>query len=150
MHAHPDSPLRRVAWFDLPGNPEGPRQLTFMELGDSAPFAVRRVYWIHSVTEGQLRGQHAHRTTEQLVIGMNGRIRVRLDDGTASSTFTLETPTRALRIPAGLWREIEILDGHALMLVMASTHFEEADYIRDYPEFQAWARTQRPAAATGQ
>jgi dTDP-4-dehydrorhamnose 3,5-epimerase-like enzyme len=148
MHEQPDSPLRRVDWFDLPGNPEGPRQLTFMELGPSAPFAVQRVYWIHAVSAGDQRGQHAHRTTEQLAISLNGRIRLRLDDGVASSTFTLDTPTRALRIPPGLWRDIEIVDPQAVMLVLASTHFDEADYIRDYGAFQAWARGRRPLSAT--
>jgi dTDP-4-dehydrorhamnose 3,5-epimerase-like enzyme len=148
MHEDPDSPLRRVAWFDLPGNPGGPRQLTFLELGESAPFAVQRVYWIHSVAAGDQRGQHAHRATEQLAIALNGRIRLRLDDGGTSSTFTLEDPARALRIPPGLWRDIEIVDPHAVMLVLASTHFDEADYIRDYEAFQAWSRGRRPHSPT--
>jgi dTDP-4-dehydrorhamnose 3,5-epimerase-like enzyme len=140
MQALPNSPLQAVAWLDLPGNPEGPRQLTFIELGDRAPFPVRRAYWIHSVEAGQARGQHAHRATEQLVVAVGGRIRVRLDDGFGVADYLLEDPTRALRIPGGLWREIEILEPHSMMLVLASTHYDEADYIREYDAFRAFAR----------
>lgn len=143
MQAHDTSPLQRVRWLDLPGNPAGPRQLTFIELGEQAPFEVRRAYWIHSVESGQARGQHAHRSTEQLAVALNGRVQLRLDDGEESSTFTLDSPSRALRIPPGLWRDIEILEPHTVMLVLASTHFEESDYIRDYESFRAWSRSVR-------
>jgi len=146
MLPHADSPLQRVAWLDLPGNPEGARQLTFIELGERAPFPVRRAYWIHSVEAGQARGQHAHRGTEQLLVGAAGRIVVRLDDGFAIAEYLLDNPTRALRIPAGLWRDIEIVDPHTVLLVLASTHFDEADYIRDYETFRAWSRSRRPNA----
>ena len=75
-------------------------------------------------------------------MAVGGSIRLRLDDGFTTAEFLLDDPTRALRIPGGLWRDIEILDSHAMMLVLASTHYDEADYIREYETFRAFAREQ--------
>jgi dTDP-4-dehydrorhamnose 3,5-epimerase-like enzyme len=133
------SVLNRVRLLELPGNPDGPRQLTFVELESAAPFTVRRVYWIHTLSEGELRGQHAHKETQQLLVAVSGRLLISLDDGTESRGFVLENPNQCLSVPAGLWRDIEVLEPHSVLLVMASTHFSESDYIRDYAEYLQFA-----------
>lgn len=137
------SPLARIKWLDLPGNPEGVRQLTFLELDARLPFPVKRLYWIHALAPGDFRGHHAHRTTQQLLVAVSGRVRIRFDDGELASDFVLDNPAKALWIPAGLWREFEILDEYAVVLVLASTHFDEGDYIRDYDEYKAYSLSLR-------
>jgi dTDP-4-dehydrorhamnose 3,5-epimerase-like enzyme len=137
------APLALAGLRELPGNPDGERQITFVELGAepavSAPFAVQRVYWIHGLRAGDRRGEHAHRQMQQLLVAAHGRLRVELDDGHARRPFVLDRPTVALWVPPGLWRRIEVLSDGATLLALASTHFEEADYIRDYDEFLAYA-----------
>jgi hypothetical protein len=139
----PDA-LAQAALRDLPGNPEGERQITFVELGAdpalSAPFAVQRVYWIHDLRAGERRGEHAHRAMQQLLVATSGRLRVELDDGHARREFILDRPTVGLWVPAGLWRRIDVLADGSTLLALASTHFEEADYIRDYAAFVDFAR----------
>ena len=137
------SPLLKIKWVELRGNSVNGRQLTFCEMDDRLPFEVKRVYWLHALSAGEERGKHAHRETQQLLISMSGRIVITLDDGIATSKHLLENPTRALWIPSGLWRDLVVLDEQAVLLSMASTHFDEADYIRDYGAFQRFADDQR-------
>ena len=124
---------------DLPGNPEGDRQITYLELDGAAPFVVRRVYWVHSLADGEVRGYHAHRETQQLIVAAGGAFRIELDDGTDKREFLLDSPTRALWVPPGLWRMIHTLAPASVLLVMASSPYDEADYIRDYDAFRAYA-----------
>jgi WxcM-like, C-terminal len=131
------SPLSQARLVDLPGNPEELRQVTVVELDERAPFPVRRVYWIHGVSAGDLRGHHAHRTTQQLMVAVNGAFEVVLDDGRDTRRFRLDAPTRALWVPGGLWRVFETLVDGSVMLVMASSHFDEREYIRDYDQYLA-------------
>ncbi len=143
IHNEETTPLARIKWVELQGNPEGARQLTFCELDATLPFEVKRVYWIHALSAGEGRGQHAHRDTQQLLIAMSGRMQIRLSDGVRTDQYLLDSPIRALWIPSGLWRDIVVLDDDAVLLSMASTHFDEADYIRDYDAFQVFADNQR-------
>jgi hypothetical protein len=143
-------PLALAALRELPGNPEHERQITVVELGGdpalSAPFPVRRVYWVHNLRAGEQRGEHGHRQLQQLLVATSGRLRVELDDGTERRAFVLDRPTVGLWVPAGLWRRIEVLTDDATLLVLASTHFEEADYIRDYGDYLAFAAAARAGA----
>lgn len=132
---------------DLPGNPEEPRQITVVELDGRAPFPARRVYWVHGVDEGALRGFHAHKTTQQLMVAATGGFEVVLDDGRGQRTFVLDDPTRALWIPGGLWRVFRTLATGSVMLVLASSHFSEDDYIRDYDAYLAYAGVDRARLA---
>jgi dTDP-3-amino-3,4,6-trideoxy-alpha-D-glucose transaminase len=143
IYGEETTPLSRIKWVELRGNPVGARQLTFCELDATMPFEVKRVYWIHALSAGEERGQHAHRNTQQLLIAVSGRILIRLNDGACTHQYLLENPARGLWIPSGLWRDIVVLDDHSVLLSMASTHFDEADYIRDYSVFQVFASDQR-------
>jgi hypothetical protein len=131
--------LAQARLVDLPGNPEGERQLSWLELDAGAPFHVQRVYWLHTLAEGEERGNHAHRSTQQLLVAASGAFLVRLDDGRGTREFLLDDPTRALWLQPGLWRVIHVRAPGSVLLVLASSHFDEADYIRDYDEFLNWA-----------
>ena len=131
--------------IDLPGNPQPLRQVSFLELDERAPFPVARIYWVHGLVAGENRGFHAHLETQQLVVAVNGAFEFELDDGTARRTFTLDDPTRALWIPGGLWRVIHTLVAGSVLLVLASTHFSEDDYISDYDAYVARIRALRVA-----
>ena len=76
---------------------------------------------------------------QQLLVATSGGLRVELDDGRARRDFLLDRPTLGLWVPAGLWRRIDVLAGGSTLLALASTHFDESDYIRDYDEFLAFA-----------
>lgn len=141
------SPLLQAGMVDLPGNPEELRQVTFVEFDARALFPVRRVYWVHAVEEGEMRGFHAHLDTRQLIVAASGAFEVVLDDGRERRSFVLDDPTRALFVPGGLWRVFRTLATGSVMLVLASSHFNEEDYIRDYDAYLEYAGVDRTRLA---
>lgn len=110
--------------------------LTALEPRDGVlDFEIRRIYYLHGITEGQTRGAHAHRELEQLIIAVHGRFELLLDNGTHQELFILDRPDEGLRIPRLHWRELRSFSEGAVALVLASQAYDESDYIRDYNEF---------------
>ena len=109
--------------------------------GDSEfPFPIKRVYFLHNIPEGAVRGSHAHKNLNQLIIAVSGRLTVTLDDGLTPKEFDLETAEEALTVPPGYWRTLTNFSQGATALVLASEEFTPSDYIRDYDEFVEWAK----------
>ena len=148
MTSNPNqSPLQYIRLLELPGDKSIPQQISLLELDHRAPFPVKRVYWIHTLQAGEVRGMHAHKTMQQLLVAVSGSFLIKLNDGKSTLEFTLNTPTQALWLPPGLWRYITTLENQSTLLALASTHFDESDYIRDYQEFLTYANelSEKPA-----
>jgi WxcM-like, C-terminal len=128
-------PLSAVYRLPLPGNTELERRLTVLDFPASAPFPIRRVYWLHDLDPMEVRGHHAHRKLQQLMVAVSGSIEIELDNGRERRTEILNSATEALYIPPLLWRRIRAREPHATLMVFASASYEEADYIRDYDQF---------------
>jgi hypothetical protein len=109
--------------------------LSFIEEERHIPFKINRTYWIYDVPGGQVRGGHAFRTQEEFIVALSGSFEVEIHDGTKSQCFPLNRSYYGLYIPAGLWRQMKNFSTNSLALVLSSTHFDEADYIRDFEEF---------------
>jgi len=105
---------------------------------DALPFPVRRLYFLADVPGGSVRGEHAHRELQQLIIAMSGSVMVHLDDGTDRQDFILDAPSRGLLVPPGCWRELRDFAPGTVVAVLASHEYDEADYIRDHGEFMRW------------
>ena len=100
------------------------------------PFRVRRTFWISQVPDNTWRGGHAHNSSEQLLICVQGKIAVELEDLSGSSyQFDLDSDTPALYIPAKCWGKF-LFTNKASAMCLASDHFDEKDYIRSYPDFE--------------
>jgi hypothetical protein len=121
--------LRRIA------NPKG--NLTPIEGGVDVPFDIRRVYYLYDVPGGESRGGHAHRQLEQFIVAASGSFEVVLDDGSERTSFSLNRSYYGLFVPRMLWREIENFSSGSVCLVLASEHYDEADYFREYDDFLA-------------
>jgi len=93
------------------------------------------VYWIYDVPGGQMRGGHAFKKQQELIVALSGSFDVMVDDGKEQKTFSLNRSYYGLYIPAGLWRGMENFSTNSLALVISSTTFSEEDYIREYPDF---------------
>ena len=115
---------------DLRGN------LTFLEELKSIPFEIKRVYWLYDLPEQQTRGDHAHKTGEQVIIAIKGKIQVLLES-TKGDLFncTLDKADKALYIPPMWWGKM-IFSKNAIMIGLASDEFDECDYIRKRSEFK--------------
>lgn len=120
---------------------EDPRgNLTFIEERHHIPFKIERVYWIYDVPGGQMRGGHAFKEQQELIVALSGSFDVVVDDKSGKQTFTLNRSYYGLFIPAGVWRQMQNFSTNSLALVLSSTHFKATDYIYDYEEFLKFRR----------
>lgn len=112
--------------------------LTPIEGGVDIPFDIKRVYYLYDVPGGESRGAHAHRALQQLIVAANGSFTITLDDGNQKKSFTLNRSYYGLYIAPGIWRDLDDFSSGAVLLCLASEHYDAADYIRDYDEFIAY------------
>ena len=112
--------------------------LGIAEMSKHIGFAPHRLYFITDVQEGVVRGAHAHRSLRQCFICLRGGVTVDLEKLNQRISFRLDDYGIALILPAGYWRELREFTDDALLVVLASAEYDEADYIRDYDAFHAW------------
>ena len=125
----------RARLIDLPKIADPRGNLTFIESDGHAPFTIRRVYYLYDVPGGETRGGHAHRECESLVIAASGSFEVMLDDGHDKKTYYLNRAYYGLYVPRMVWRELVNFSSGSVCVVLASEHYDAADYYRDYDEF---------------
>lgn len=117
---------------------------SFVEVGPAGPappFAIERVYFIVAASSSE-RGFHAHRLLRQMAHCPVGGCTFVLDDGLKRWEVELVDPTRGLLIEPMIWREMRDFSADCVLVVLANAHYDAADYIRDYAEFQRSARAQ--------
>ena len=115
---------------------EDPRgNLSFVEEKLHIPFKIERTYWIYDVPGGQIRGGHAFREQKEFIIALSGSFDVVVDDGVKEETYTLNRSYYGLFIPEGYWRQMRNFSTNSLAIVLASTSYNESDYIRNYDSF---------------
>lgn len=120
--------------FPIHGNYQG--KLVALEKGADFPFDIKRVYYIWDTAADVVRGKHAHRRLEQVIICLSGSCDFILDDGTERVTVHLDNPAQGLHIKHNIWREFTNFSPDCVVMVLASEHYDEADYIRDYEQFK--------------
>ena len=113
--------------------------LYFLESLRDVPFEIKRVYYITDVPAETVRGNHAHKKLEQVLIALKGRILITLDDGEDRKEILLDSPGKGLIVGKGVWRTMKWLDKDGVLLVLASDYYDEDDYIRDYERFKQMA-----------
>lgn len=121
--------------IDLPkiNDPRG--NLTVAEGQTIVPFDVSRVYWVYDVPGGESRGGHAHKSCIEFIIAVSGSFTVTLDNGKERRAYHLNHPYQGLLVDTGVWRTLDDFSSGAVCLVLASEHFDEEDYIRDYDDY---------------
>lgn len=96
---------------------------------------MQRMFQIRDVPPGSTRGGHAHRACHQVLIASAGIIDIELHDGVQGRILRLQDPARALHVPPGMWTSQTYVTSGAMLTVLASHPYSEADYIRDFAEF---------------
>lgn len=110
-------------------------QLVAIEEQKDLPFDIKRVYYIYDTLPGVRRGFHAHRNLQQILVCVSGSCKIHLDDGKQTLEVTLDDPNTGLYIANNMWREMYDFTPGAVLLVLASQYYDEADYIRNYEDF---------------
>lgn len=126
--------LLKTIDFSQLGDERG--SLISLEANKQIPFAIKRVYYIYGTEKEIARGFHAHKQLQQVAVCVAGKCRMILDDGKKREEIWLDSPVKGLLIEDMVWREMHDFSEDCVLLVLASEHYDEADYIRDYKEFK--------------
>jgi dTDP-4-dehydrorhamnose 3,5-epimerase-like enzyme len=127
--------LRKPGLYTFSQRVDARGNLGFLEELKDVPFEVKRIYWLYDVPEQQVRGDHAHKTGEQVIVCLKGQIEVVLESKQGEVLgYTLSKPDQGLYIPPMWWGKMLFKD-RALMLGLASDEFSENDYIRNRKDF---------------
>ena len=119
--------------FCIHGDHSG--SLVALEKGADFPFDIKRVYYIWGTDKDAVRGKHAHRKLEQVIICTSGACDFILDNGQERTTVHLDSPNVGLHIKSNIWREFTNFSPDCVVMVLASEHYDESDYIRNYDVF---------------
>ncbi|MCR5790584.1 MAG: FdtA/QdtA family cupin domain-containing protein [Lachnospiraceae bacterium] len=103
--------------------------------GIDVPFDVKRVFYIYGSDATIIRGRHANRRTEFVLINVAGSSKVKIDNGRESSVVELNRPRMGLYLPPMLWKDMYDFSPDSVLLVLASEHYDGNEYIRDYEEY---------------
>ena len=133
--------LAKEIKFKETGDERG--SLVVIEGAESIPFEVKRLYYIFNTLEGVSRGFHAHRKLKQVLVAVSGSCEIVLDDGSKRESVMLDDPSMAIYIDTCIWRELHQFSPDCVLLCLASEHYDESDYIRDYEEFMEICRKKR-------
>lgn len=134
--AHSNSSIDMCRVIKLSKHHHDNGNLTVVEDYNEIPFKIKRTYYLYDIPGGEARGGHSHKALYQLVVAISGAFDVTIDDGVNSRTLTLNRPYEGLLIVPGIWRTLENFSSGSVCAVIASEHYDEDDYIRDYNEFK--------------
>jgi UDP-2-acetamido-3-amino-2,3-dideoxy-glucuronate N-acetyltransferase len=126
---------KRVRLLKFPLIPDARGNLMFAEFPSHLPFVPKRFFTTYDVPVGSVRGEHAHKELEQIIVCLKGSMVVTVDDGTVSEQCLLDSPGAGLYLPPMTWG---VQSGHSadcIMLVLASDVYDERGYLRNYPAF---------------
>ena len=110
-------------------------KLVLVEGGQSIPFNIQRVFYIYDSDRTVVRGQHANKESEFVLINVAGKSKVRITDSHEEFIVNLDRPMIGVFIPKMVWKDMYDFSDDSVLLVLASTHYDGTEYIRNYNEY---------------
>ncbi len=123
----------KVIEFPEMGDERG--NLVVVEGEQLVPFKINRVFYMYGSDDTVVRGQHANRESEFVLINVAGTSKVRITDGKEEFIVSLDKPMMGVYIPRMVWKDMYDFSADSVLLVLASTHYDGSEYIRDYDEY---------------
>lgn len=115
--------------------------------GMDIPFDIKRVFYMYDSDSTVIRGQHANRETEFVLINVSGTSKVRIDNGIESRIILLDRPGIGLYLSSMLWKDMYDFSANSVLLVLASRHYDPNEYIRNYDDYLRILNHQSQGAA---
>lgn len=128
----------KILTFDIHGDERG--KLISLESIKNIPFDIRRVYYIFGTDSNLPRGFHAHRKLKQILIAVNGSLKIKVETWNEKAQYELNSPAKGLYLSGPVWREMFDFQNDCVLLVLASDFYNEEDYIRDKSVFNKMKR----------
>ncbi|MBQ4555930.1 MAG: FdtA/QdtA family cupin domain-containing protein [Spirochaetaceae bacterium] len=110
-------------------------KLVVIEGGIDIPFEIARAFYIYGSDSTVIRGQHANIKSEFILVNVAGTSKLMITDGTKKEIVNLDKPMKAVYIPKMMWKEMYDFSPDSVLLVLANTHYDGKEYIRDYDEY---------------
>jgi dTDP-4-dehydrorhamnose 3,5-epimerase-like enzyme len=128
--------LNGVRMLEFPQHGDERGHLVVVESITDVPSEIKRVFYLYGSDADVVRGQHANRRTEFVLINVAGKSKVDVRDGRGNeATFSLNRPHTGIYLPRMVWKDMYDFSPDSVLLVLASEHYDAAEYIRDYDEF---------------
>ena len=110
-------------------------KLVVIEGEQTIPFGIKRVFYIYGSDSEVIRGQHANKESEFVLVNVAGKSKVRITDGKEEFVVELDKPMMGVYIPKMVWKDMYDFSEDSVLLVLANTHYDDSEYIRDYEEY---------------
>ena len=129
--------MNRVQMLDFPQHGDARGHLVIVEGAKDIPFEIKRAFYIYGSDADVVRGQHANRLSEFVLINVAGKSKVKVKDGAGNEAiYCLNRPHTGVYLPNMVWKEMYDFSPDSVLLVLASTHYDPDEYIRDYRDFE--------------
>ena len=122
-----------ILFFKDLGDERG--KLVVIEGGEAVPFDIKRVFYIYGSDSTVVRGQHANKKSEFVLINVAGKSKVKITDGKESLVVELDKPMMGIYLPPMIWKDMYDFSSDSVLLCLASTHYDAEEYVRNYDEF---------------
>ena len=128
--------MGKTKLLDLPLNDGPDGSLVVIEENITVPFCVKRCFYIYGVSGDSVRGKHANRDSEMMMVAVSGSVKVTVKDGRFTQEYVLSSPKRGLYLPKMTWKEMCDFSSDCVLLVLASEYYNKNEYITSYTEFE--------------
>lgn len=128
--------MNKVKMLEFPQHGDDRGHLVVVEGGKDIPFEIKRMFYIFGSDADVVRGQHANRRTEFVLINVAGKSKVKVKDGEGNEAiYCLNRPHTGIYLPTMVWKDMYDFSEDSVLLVLASEHYDNTEYIRDYDAF---------------
>lgn len=128
--------IEKVRMLEFPQRGDDRGHLVIIEGNSDIPFEIKRAFYIYGSDPDVVRGQHANRKSEFVLINVAGKSKVKIKDGEGNEIiYCLNRPHTGLYLPQMVWKDMYDFSEDSVLLCLSSEHYDNAEYIRDYDEY---------------
>jgi len=128
--------MNGIKFIEFPKIPDERGNLSFFENNVQIPFCISRTYWIYDVPGGEVRGGHAYKSLQEVIIALSGSFDVVLHDGVSEKTFSLNRSYYGLYVPKMIWRHMQNFSTNSLAMIVSDQPYNDNEYLRDFDQFK--------------
>lgn len=128
--------IKNVQMLEFPQHGDERGRLVIVEGMQDVPFEIKRIFYIYGSDADVVRGQHANRKSEFVLINVAGQSKVKVRDGKGNEAiFSLNRPHTGIYLPRMVWKDMYDFSQDSVLLVLSNEHYDPQEYIRDYDAF---------------
>ncbi len=123
----------KILEFNEMGDERG--NLVVIEGNKDIPFEIKRIFYMYGTDATMIRGSHANRKSEFVLVNVAGKTKIKVDDGFSTAVIELNKPRMGIYIPKMVWKDMYDFSEDSVLLVLSNEYYDSNEYIRDYDEY---------------